>query len=201
MTTKQYQQTTMNNQPDDADNVPSKHHQYQAIYSAQKGAAEESIWAQFSRVIIGVNRLTSRGRRVCVLSSDVRTPGLSVISYVTGCHCSDMSSPHHHTVRIRMVSSVKCSITCNLLPLHVLYRHEHETRGIIPLPCALASCIVWCLMPLIFIWIEAQKMPMNVDVCRVSQKNAWSCFLAITPLWKGLEIKVGWFKFRKFSMW
>ena len=126
-------------------------------------------------------------------------PGLSVISYVTGCHCSDMSSPHHHTVRIRMVSSVKCSIT---LPLHVLYRHEHETRGIIPLPCALASCIVWCLMPLIFIWIEAQKMPMNVDVCRVSQKNAWSCFLAITPLWKGLGRKVGcfFFKFRKFQM-
>ena len=28
---------------------------------------------------------------------------------------------------------------------------------------------------------------------RVSQKKRMILFLAITPLWKGLEIKVGWF--------
>ena len=31
----------------------------------------------------------------------------------------------------------------------------------------------------------------KIRMYRVSQKNALLCFLAITPLWKGLEIKVG----------
>ena len=63
----------------------------------------------------------------------------------------------------------------------------------------LSNIKCWLALPVFRLWLKA-NIYMNTSIyinrsivlnTGCPKKNAWSCFLAITPLWKGLGRKVG----------